>query len=328
MVPLPLAVGLTAALGGLIWALVAPEAATGGWITMSTGLALLAYDLWRAGVVQLLWRATMATLANIFLLAPFIILLGGVGSVLAWQSGAIGLELFTKPSSGQQAQLLASELTKLVVLTLWGVAVGPVLDAATIYCWRRRDQERTLRGAINYTILRFRRMWGPHAVSFGAISLGMSVIIPGVMFGLWWAWVDAIAATRDKTLDPLLKRLGRDPEARSVLQWSRVLSRGHRSRIMRAWLPYTLWYVPAAMYLVYQAEGSGFAAVLLFGSANMVLLTVMEMVMVGLFEERLEALAAQAEAQGITGVEEPEAPSAEEIPEAGPGGDAWKKYKG
>jgi hypothetical protein len=119
------------------------------------------------------------------------------------------------------------------------------------------------------------------------------------MFGLWWAWVDAIAATRDQTLDPILRSLGRDPNSRSVLQWSRVLSRGHRGRILRAWLPYTFWYFVAALYFLPLAEGSGFGAVLAFGTFNLFLLTIMEMSMVGLFEDRLKLLVEQAKARGI-----------------------------
>ncbi len=283
--------------GGLVAALVREPRAVAA--VVAVGLVLIGWDPDTRGAFKVVAAAAGQTLRNLFMLLPFLLLVGGLGSVLAWQVGALALEHLVKPGAGQQAQLLTSELTKLGVLTLWGIAAAPVLDAVSIYAWRHRATERSFGGAINYALNRYRRMFGPHAVSFTGISLGMSVIIPGIMFGLWWAWVDAITATRDRTLDPLLKSLGRDPSARSPLQWSRVLSRGHRLRIVRAWLPYVFWYVPAAMVLVYQAEGAGFWAVLAFGTFNMLLLTVMEMAMVGLFEERLELLAAQAEERGI-----------------------------
>ncbi len=295
------ALGLLSLLGGMLGgALMQSPAVAGGGVLV--GLGLLLGDPATRWAFVLLGRASLVTLQNLFLLLPLLLLVGGLGSVIAWQVGGLALEHLVKPGAGQQAQLLTSELTKLGVLTVWGILSAPLLDAVAIYAWRNRDGKRSFGGAVNYALNRFGRMFGPHALSFTGISLGMSVIIPGIMFGLWWAWVDAITATRDRTLDPLLRSLGRDPDSRSPLQWSRVLSRGHRLMIVRTWLPYSIWYVPAAMYLVYQAEGAGWHWVLVFGTGNMLLLTVLEMAMVGLFEDRLRLLAAQAEERGI-GVE-------------------------
>lgn len=306
--------GLLVLLGGGLVAVLVEEMRAAGAV-MAVGLLLIGWDPGTRGSFKVVAEATAHTLKNIWLLLPFVVLVGGVGSVIAWQLGSVALDHFVDPGAGQQAQLITSELTKLAVLTIWGILAAPVLDAVTIYAWRNRHGTRSYGGAINFTLNRFGRMFGPHALSFTGISLGMSVIIPGVMFGLWWAWVDAITATRDRTLDPLLRSLGRDPDSRSPLQWSRVLSRGHRLKIVRAWLPYVFWYLPAAMYLVYQAEGAGFLAVLAFGSLNMLFLTVMEMAMVGLFEERLTLLAAQAEERGI-GVDRGEEGTASETPTA------------
>ncbi len=305
--PWRLVLGLLVLLVGGLAAALMPEIPQLGPISVLVGLVLLVWDPGTRAAFKVVGRATMVTSNNLLILLPFLVLVGGLGSVLAWWTGSVALDHLVKPNAGQQTQLLVSELTKLFLLTVWGVLTAPLLDAVSIYAWRNRDGERSFSGAINYMLNRFRRMFGPHAVSFTAVSLGMSVIIPGIMFGLWWAWVDAITATRERTLDPILRSLNRDPDSRSPLQWSRVLSRGHRGRILRAWLPYAFWYVPAAMYLVYQAEGSGLVAVLIFGSFNMFLLTIMEMAMVGLFEERLDLLVQQAEARGIdidTDVEE------------------------
>ena len=297
--PWRLVVGLVVLLVGGLAAALMPEYRAIAPVVVVVGLFFVVWDPETRVAFKVVARAAVVTSSNLFLLLPFVLVVGGLGSLLAWWVGAWALERLVKPGAGQQTQLMTSELTKLVVLTVWGILAAPVLDAVSIYAWRNRDGGRSFKGAINYMLTRFRRMFVPHALSFTGISLGMSVIIPGIMFGLWWAWVDAITATRDRTLDPILRSLGRDPDSRTALQWSRVLSRGHRGRILRAWLPYALWYLPAAMYLVYQAEGAGWVYVLAFGTFNMLLLTVMEMAMVGLFEERLVLLVAQAEARGI-----------------------------
>ena len=195
--------------------------------------------------------------------------------------------------------MLYSELSKLAIGMLWGCLAFPLIDAASIYTWRRlaTGQPCSPKAALNWSIGRYGRMFGPHAKACLTISLGMVIIVPGILFGLQYAFVDAIAATDDKSQSPLKR--------------SQKLTRGRRGRIMWTWLPYALWYLPAYLVFVYQAEAgftmggvevSPHVAVLLFGTLDVLLLAVMEMAMFGLYEQRIEdAQTAKARKEAAAG---------------------------
>jgi hypothetical protein len=241
-------------------------------------------------VVGILGQSLARTLRGLPLLLPLSILVGGVGHWLMWQGG-----LFAVPHadpSNPQSQLLYSELSKLGIGMVWGCLAFPLIDAVSIYTWRRMatGAEWSPKAALNWAIGRYGRMFGPHAKAFLTISLGMVIIVPGILFGLQYAFVDAIAATDDKSQSPLKR--------------SQKLTRGRRGRIMWTWLPYALWYLPAYLVLVYQAEAGftlgGFEvsphlAVIAFGTLDVLLLAVLEMAMFGLYEQRIaDAQAAKA----------------------------------
>ena len=233
----------------------------------------------------ILGRALRRTLGGLKVLLPLALAIGGVGHVLMYWAG-----LATAPFAGtdQFSKLLYSEVAKLIVGTIWGVFLFPILDAAAIYVWRRADEgaDATLYAAINWALVRYNRMLGPHAAAYVTIALGMVVIVPGVLFGLQYAFVSAITATDDRSKAPLAR--------------SQKLTAGRRGKIMGCWVPYALWYLPAYLWLVYEAEGIGWHAVLLFGAIDVLFLVVMEMAMYALYAERIDDARRVQEAQAAS----------------------------
>jgi len=231
------------------------------------------------GILGLAFARTGKAFPILFILS---VLIGGLGHWLMWQAGVLALP-HADPSN-PQSQLIYSELTKLAVGAIWFTLTYPIIDAVSIYAWRRfsTGQDFSAQKAINWAIGRYGRMFGPHAKAFLTITAGMVIIVPGILFGLHYAFVDAITATDDKSKSPLKR--------------SQKLTAGRRGRIVRAWLPYAAWYLPAFLVFVYQAEAgitlggveiSPHICVLVFGAFDVLILCVMEMAMFGLYEERI-----------------------------------------
>ncbi|HJN75332.1 MAG TPA: hypothetical protein QGF58_15495 [Myxococcota bacterium] len=231
------------------------------------------------GILGLSFARTGKAFPVLFVLA---VLVGGVGHWLMWQAGVLALP-HADPTN-PQSQLIYSELTKLFVGAIWFTITFPIIDAVTIYAWRRfaTGQDFSAKKALNWAVGRYGRMFGPHAKAFLTITAGMVIIVPGILFGLQYAFVDAITATDDKSRSPLKR--------------SAKLTRGRRGRILRAWLPYAIWYLPAFLVFVYQAEAgitlgdfeiSPHICVVVFGTFDVLVLAVMEMAMFGLYEERV-----------------------------------------
>ena len=246
----------------------------------------------RASLITILGRAFGRTFSNLGVLLPWAMLMGGVGHVLMSQAAQHLAPRFAQTST---TEFIASEIIKLVVSLFLGVLLVPLVDAITIYVWRETDKGRspTLYAATNWGIVRYARMFKPHMYSYLAIAIGMQVVIPGVLYALQYAFVDAIAATDDNAQKPLAR--------------SQKLTQGRRSRIARAWLPYALWYPAYYFVFGFWADGQGVWAVFTFGVVDVLLLMAMEMVMFALYEERiaearaaLERQQAKEAAQGLT----------------------------
>lgn len=231
-------------------------------------------------VWKLLLICIQRTLGALKVLLPLSLVIGGIGGVLLWQVGELALP-YAGPNP--QSKLLYSGLAKVPVDLLWGCLMFPIIDAATIYAWRcaQAGKSLSLYSAVNWSLARYKRMVGPHAKAYVSITLGMMVIVPGILFGLQYAFVDAIAATDERSKRPLAR--------------SQKLTRGRRTRIFRSWIPYAIWLTFTDLKLVFLAESMGFWAVMALGTFDLLVLAVMEMLMYAMYEERIEAArAAQA----------------------------------
>lgn len=252
------------------------------------------------GILGQSFARTGKALPILFVLA---VLIGGGGHWLMWQAGVLALP--HADAGNPQSQLIYSELTKLFVGAIWFTLSYPVVDAVAIYAWRRfsTGQDFSSKKALNWAIGRYGRMFGPHAKAFLTVTAGMVIIVPGILFGLQYAFVDAITATDDKSKSPLKR--------------SQKLTSGRRGRILLSWLPYAAWYLPAFLVFVYQAEAgitlggteiSPHICVMVFGTVDVLILCVMEMAMFGLYEERINdakrAKEARDAAQALEGGEQ------------------------
>jgi len=256
-----------------------------------------------SSALGILKTAVSRSLKGLGVLIPLTILVGGVGRLMMWQAGLFSVEAFVEPAQrlNPQVTMFASEIAKLVVQMFWGVLLFPIIDAASIYVWREvgKGKSAGFGSAMNWALVRYKRMFVPHAAAFLTITLGMTVLVPGVLFGLMYAFTDAIAAT--------------DPKAKRPVARSEKLTRGRRRRIALTWLPYALWGLPSSLLAVYYVEGLGWWAVALMGCIDMFLLQIMEMAMYGLYEERIEdarkALETKKAREQAEGDAEPDEPS-------------------
>lgn len=266
-------------------------------------------------VVKICGEALKRALKSLLVLAPAIVAVGGITGFIFWFANAwagdnimairgviksfmdlIGQDYNAFAPITSQTVLIYGYVISQPFFLLWGCLAYPVIDALSIYCWREtgRGNLPSPGKALNFAIGRYKKMVGPHAKAFITITLGMIIIVPGVLFGLQYAFVDAIAATDDKSKAPL--------------QRSQKLTAGRRGRIALAWIPYALWYVP--FQIVFMAESwQSTTPWLTMGWCilDMALLTVMELAMYGFYEQRIEdAKAARAKRLAAEGGAEDE----------------------
>lgn len=184
-------------------------------------------------------------LASNALIALFIAMIaGGIGFLFTdWVSTLI-VGTADQPRHGLRGQslLVASTLCQSLLLCVWAGTVGAWAVPAQIYLWvqEEKKQHATLAGAINFGLNRWSRVALPHFLAYTTVALGNIVIVPGIIFGLMFAYVDGIA-----TLDPQEKHvLGRS---------SRLTSTRRRSIFMiflTAALGWWLWFQLGLVFLM------------------------------------------------------------------------------
>lgn len=253
----------------------------------------------RTPVYHHLGLAIQRTFQDWLILFPLVLILGGGGQVLA--TAIAGEVMANLPPDAVRADMRPF-VHALVDWLFWlpvGIVAYPFLDAITIWCWQQRQKglPTSAYSAVNWALARYGRMFGPHAKAYLAVYVGGQIVV-GIFFGLQYAFVDAITAT--------------DPKAQSPLLRSSKLTQGRRTRIAAAWLPYVAFNLGGGLVLLPAAESAGMAATFGFGALNLLLLTIMEMVMLALYEERIEdarrAQEAAAASAAASALERPAAP--------------------
>jgi hypothetical protein len=171
-------------------------------------------------------RAIAALFSNLNIVLP---IAGFMGAVVAGLDIAVGKALAPKAFSGS----LGADQSELVSLFLgwWGVVLlvelvfGPIVVAMSIYAARTHSHggKATLAKAFNFALARYGRIFKWHAAAWLTIQLGMIVLVPGILFLLQYAFVDAILVLEDEDW----------PLARSA-----KLTRKRRGRIFALVLPW------------------------------------------------------------------------------------------
>jgi len=168
---------------------------------------------------------------------------GGLGAILA-DLATKWVYYYVHPVD-KQAQLLTTQLTQLAVITTWGCTVGAWAAAASIYLWVQHVKQRpvSLYEAVNFGLNRLARILPAHAKAFFIVQLGMIVIVPGILFGLQYAFVDGIAALDEQEKNPLNR--------------SRRLTSGRRGTLFRTFACFLPWWIPYQFALVWVLQGRG-----------------------------------------------------------------------
>jgi hypothetical protein len=246
------------------------------WIKCVAGLVLLAVCLLKDGLLPLLYKAGKRTLKHLPALMPLLLIVGAVGGILSWKISPHLMPWHPDPANLQMV-MVSKQLGHLIFGLVWIAFTYPLLNAAAIYCWQEENEGRTPNASQAYAFAksRYKRMFGPHLKAVLMIQVGLLVVVPGILYGLWYAFVDPITATDDKSKKPLDR--------------SRKLTQGRRGRILRAWLPYVVWMIPELTLplLTTWTELLGGWAVAAFFTFNMLLLVWMKMVIFGLYEQRI-----------------------------------------
>jgi hypothetical protein len=185
-------------------------------------------------------RNASAVLMNNLLIALFISMIaGGLGFMV---TDAVSAAVAPRFGLAGQALLVASTLFQSFLLCLWAGSVGAWAAPAQLYLWVQREKQQvaTLVGAMNYGLNRVSRVAWPHFLAYSLVVLGNIVIVPGIIFGLMFAFVDGIA-----TLDPQEKR---------VLARSSRLTSSRRGSIFRvmlvAFIGWWLWFQLGLVFFV------------------------------------------------------------------------------
>ncbi len=219
----------------------------------------------RIGVREVLQNAFSVFVQN-FGIALFIaVIAGGGGAVLS----TVATKLFSDNVDFKGQQLLVvSTLFGQLVLTLWSGVVGSWAAPAQIYLWVQREKGKaaSLYDAVNYGLNRLHRVWKAHFSAYAIIAAGNIVIVPGVLFGLQFAFVDAIATL--------------DAEEKSPLARSRRLTSGRRGTIFRTMCVFLVWWIPNQLLLFYLAQSSNLVYAAMGGVVDHMVLILVDLCMV------------------------------------------------
>lgn len=225
------------------------------------------------GRVKLLGTACARTLKGLPALLPLMLISFGLAELVGHWSGELMVQQMAP--QGSQGQLIAHELTRTFVVMIVGVFTLPLLHAGAIYQWMRGSEGKpaTIKGTLNFALSRYKRMLGPHAASWITVQLGMIIVVPGLLFGLQYAFVDCIAALDDNAKKPLVR--------------SQKFSYGRRGRIAFMWLAIVPWYIAYSLVATYQATAWGVWAILGLAMVNALVHIPFEMAMCGMYQERI-----------------------------------------
>lgn len=123
----------------------------------------------------------------------------------------------------QIAAILCMGVADIVALP-WDLVVKTLAVAATIrvFMLAAEGKPAAMGDVLNYAVNAFPRLFKPFAIAQLIIFIGSLVYIPGILYGLFYAFVAPVVLL--------------DPGVRRVLHRSTRLTRGRRGRIFRTYL--------------------------------------------------------------------------------------------
>jgi hypothetical protein len=256
----------------------------------------------RIGIGTVLSNAFGVLFRNFGIVLLLAIISGGLGAIFADWAGGLAID-YWHPTSSQQT-LVVSQIAQTIAITIWGCIVGSWSAPASLYLWVQHEKKKptNLYEAINFGLNRFSRVVGAHSRAVFIIQLGMFVIVPGILFGLQYAFVDAIATLDTQERDPLAR--------------SRKLTSGRRGTLFRTFAIFLVWWVPAQLGGQMWLQGVGLWAVALGGVIDGLVLIAIDLCMVQFYLDLFRK--PQSELPPAPAISAPVPGEAEGHPWAGP----------
>lgn len=125
--------------------------------------------------------------------------------------------------------MAAADVPGLLVSCLFAAFAIPA--AYYLYLKHEAGESPSLGAAANFGLLRWRRVIWPYTAAMLVIWLGSIVVIPGILYTIFYAFVVAVATLDDKARRPL--------DRSTKLTWGR---RGRIFRIYLLFIPWWGWY--------------------------------------------------------------------------------------
>ena len=184
------------------------------------------------GFSPIIKRAISAFTGNIIiLLFPMLILSlldAGLFEFLLQQTGAKNLaDIQNLGAQGKQSQLISFVLGYTGLGMVKSILIGPFIAAIVVYVSKNHVKKikSSIYGAINFALNRYPRIFLPYLIAQVSIQLGNIIIIPGILFMMQYAFVDAIACLENE---------------KHVISRSVKLTRGRRKYIFFIILPWAI----------------------------------------------------------------------------------------
>ncbi len=180
----------------------------------------------RSNFLKIIGKALSATVKNLPIALIAASLYGVLLAVLDRAAfAALGVDASTM--GGGQSEVVKAILSMLVVQFSVEIFLGPVLGAMVVYVGRQEaaGKASSVYQSINFALNRYKRLIWPHFVAWLNITLGMIIVVPGVLFLLQYAFVDAVACMEEE----------QRPLARS-----KRLTRGRRKSLFLIILPWIM----------------------------------------------------------------------------------------
>lgn len=177
----------------------------------------------RSSILKIIGRAFSASARNIHITLAAAALYGVSLAVIDHVIfGFVGVS--NPPAQEDLPKVLLSMLGAQFAIE---ILLGPILAAMAVYVGRSAVEGRpaSLYKAVNFALSRYSRLFIPHFVAWLSISLGMIIIVPGVLFLLQYAFVDAVACME---------------EEKKPLPRSKRLTRGRRKSLFLLALPWIM----------------------------------------------------------------------------------------
>jgi hypothetical protein len=183
----------------------------------------------------------------------------------------------------QIASILCMGVADIVVVPLDLVLKTLVIAAVVrVFAVARDGLRPGLGDAISYAFSSFGRLFKPYAIAQLLIFVGALVYIPGILLGLFWAFVAPVVLF--------------NPGVESPLRRSTRLTVGRRGRIFRIYLLFFPFWGPLALVGPLWLPSQHFTVSWVAWSGNALLWFVIMMAVLQLYFERMEQLQALLDA--------------------------------